>query len=648
MRGKQRDKGHSVGIGDMQAISNNTPCALFAHLPQPAGNGHLAVVSGLLAAGASPPRTNSRGEMAVTLALKKGHLPVVRRLLEHTGELAPLQASEAEASAAAAGSVAPEPAGPAPANAAASPTLPSGAPRLQLTNASKAWQMGFASGMLPRMRPLSLAALEQERQRVQLLLLALLRAHASSGSSAESRAAAVAEVRQLATPAAVANAAAGSDALLAALLACGVSLGVVDPADGSFPLLAAAHNGWQPMLRLLQHGADPNQCDALGNSVLHLLASRPGMLETAQHLLALHFGQQGGSGGSGVQASEASGDSEPQQQQGQQWEGKSQQPQASHQQRQQQQLLLDVGRLNVAGLDALGAALAANNRKFAELLLEHLIVAQQREQSEQRERQLAMASGAAEAPAAAAVVETNGAAAEQQPAAALAAQVLPAAADVQPTAAAAKACNLLVELGAKALADINKPRGAEAQHILVSQVRWDGCLWSRSFTGAVDCVVRSVARHHCLHSRTGAPCKLGRSSLCARTPVYQAGAVGQPQAATSAAGAAWAGCECARPQRPHPNHAGCGARAAGHPLRPACHRQGGPGSQGQCYGSQRLAAGSAQRRCRGAAHPAGCGCRWGVGSVLGGLALPWRGQTAKQGSTPACPVTVIAARAHHP
>ena len=436
-----------------------------ARLPQPAGNGHLAVVSRLLAAGASPTRTNSRGEMAVTLALKKGHLPVVRCLLEHTGELAPLQASEAEgsaAAAAAAGSVAPEPAGPAPADAAASPTLSPGAPRPQLTNASKAWQMGFASGMLPRMRPLSLAALEQERQRVQLLLLALLRAHATSGGGAESRAAAVAEVRELVTPAAVANAAAGSDALLAALLACGVSLGVVDTADGSFPLLAAAHNGWQPMLRLLQHGADPNQCDALGNSVLHLLASRPGMLETAQRLLAWHFGQQGGSGGNGVQTSEAIGGSEPQRQQGQQQS----QPSEGRQQQQQQQL--DVGRLNVAGLDALGTALAAKNRKFAELLLEHLIVAQQREQREQRERQLAMASGAAEA--AAAVVETNGAAAEQQPAAAPAAPVLPAAADVQPTAAAAKACDLLVELGAKALTDINKPRGAEAQHILVSQV----------------------------------------------------------------------------------------------------------------------------------------------------------------------------------
>ncbi|PRW56961.1 ankyrin repeat domain-containing 50-like [Chlorella sorokiniana] len=395
----------SVAAGVLQC----TPLQLAA------GNGHLAVVARLLAAGSSPTRTNSREEMAVTLALKRGHLAV-------------------------------------------------------LTNASKAWQMGFASGMLPRMRPLSLAALEQERQRFQLLLLALLRAHASSGGSAKSRAAAAAEVRQLATPAAVANAAAGSEALLGALLACGVSLGVVDPGDGSFPLLAAAHNGWQPMLRLLQHGADPNQCDALGNSCCHLLASRPGMLETAQHLLAWHFGRQGGetagggrSDGSDTQQQQQQGQ---QQQPGQQQPGQQQQPHAPQPSQQQ----LDVGRLNTAGLDALGTALAAKNRKCAELLLEYLIVAQQREQREQREqraRQLAAASAAAEPAGAAA----NGAAAEQAAATpAAAGPVLPPVAEVQPTAAAAKACDLLVELGAKALADINKPREPEGQHILVTQV----------------------------------------------------------------------------------------------------------------------------------------------------------------------------------
>ncbi len=421
------------------------------------------MVARLLAAGASPNRTNSRGEMAVTLALRKGHLPVVRRLLEHSGELAPLMEAveAAQAAAGAAGGEAPEPAGPAAGEAATAPALLPGAPRPQLTNASKAWQMGFASGSLPRVRPLSLAALEQERQRFQLLLLALLRAHASSGGSAESRTVAADEVRQLATPAAVSNAAAGSEALLGALLSCGVSLGVVDPADGSFPLLAAAHSGWQPMLRLLQSGADPNQCDALGNTALHLLASRPGMLETAQQLLAWHFGRQGSGSGSGR---EASRNFEAQQQQGQQ----------------QEKRQLDVGRLNTAGLDTLGTALAAKNRKFAELLLEHLIAAQQ------RERQLSAVS-AAEAEAAAAA---NGAAAEQAAAAmSMQAPVLPPSVDVQPTAAAAKACDLLTELGAKALADINKPREPGGQHILLSQVRGVG-LWFEALCVHVDVSAR--------------------------------------------------------------------------------------------------------------------------------------------------------------
>lgn len=395
--------------------------------------------------------------MAATLALKRGHLPVVRRLLEHSGELASTQQAGEGREAPPGTAAAPEPAGPAAVEAAAVPTGPPGAARPQLTNASKAWQMGFASGMLPRMRPLSLAALEQERQRFQLLLLALLAAHASSGGTAESRAAAAEEVRQLATPAAVANAAAGSEALLEALLACGVSLSCVDPADGSFPLLAAAHNGWQPMLRLLQRKSgpnrcDPNQCDALGNTVLHLLASRPGMLETAQQLMAWHFGQREDGGGNGGLASGGGSGSEGQQPSGQQQ--------------------LDVGRLNLAGLDPLGTALAAKNRRFAELLLEHLIVAQQREQRQRRERQLATAGAVAEAGAAA---DANGASAEPaaappQAAAPAPGPALPAVADVQPTAAAAKACDLLIELGAKALADINQPRGPEGQHILVTQV----------------------------------------------------------------------------------------------------------------------------------------------------------------------------------
>ena len=56
-------------------------------------------------------------------------------------------------------------------------------------------------------------------------------------------------------------------ALLDALLAAGCSLACVDPGGGSFPLLAAAQLGWEPMLRLLRRGADPNQAREKGEVI---------------------------------------------------------------------------------------------------------------------------------------------------------------------------------------------------------------------------------------------------------------------------------------------------------------------------------------------------------------------------------------------
>lgn len=382
----------------------------------------------LLAAGADPLRTNGRQEMAASSALRLGHLAAVRLLLEHRGEL------EAAADA--------------------------GAARPQLANASRAWQQGFTgSAALSTLRPLSLAALEQERQRFQLLLLALVRASAGGGDGPE----AAADVRQLAAPAAVAHAAAGSEALLDALLACGVSSGCTEPAHGSFPLLAAAHLGWQPMARLLGRGASPSQADAGGNTVLHLLASRPALLETAQEVLRWH-------------------DTRWRLARGQQHGG------------------LELEQLNAEGRDALGIALAAQNRRFAALLMEQLIAQLQAQQQWNREAALqgtapaappaaeangepgaAGAAAAGEAAPAGPTAEAGAAPADAAPAEAAPAEAAPAAAaapqiqlppppTVAPAVVAGKAIELLLLLGAKCLADINKP-GSDGQHVLLSQVR---------------------------------------------------------------------------------------------------------------------------------------------------------------------------------
>ena len=364
----------------------------------------------LLEAGACPLKTNSREEMAAALALQRGQLAVARRLLEHTGEAAAApQPAAADGQAAEA----------AVAEAAAQPAGPANGQRPQLANASKAWQSGFATGVLPRLRPLSLGALEQERQRYQLLLQALLEAHwAGAGSSSE----AAARVRLLATPASLAHAAAGSEALLDALLACGVSLTCVDPADGSFPLLAACHLGWQPVQRLLARGTNVNQAGPGGSTALMLMAARPAMLSTAQQLLSWAAWRN------------------KQQLLGQRVDGEEQQ-QAGEQQRGP---LLDPGLRNAEGRDALGVALAAKNRRFAEALLEHLV-----SQHQQLQQATAAAAGlpGATQPVAAAGAAAAGAA-----------------------AAVSAALSRLTELGAKCLADINLP-GRDGRHPLVSQVR---------------------------------------------------------------------------------------------------------------------------------------------------------------------------------
>lgn len=365
----------SVAAGVLQT----TPLMLAA------GNGHLAVAERLLEGGASPFKANSREETAAALALRGGHLAVVRRLLQHGGEL--VAAGEAE---------------------------PGVAARPQLANASRAWQMGFQSGQLGLRGCTSLAALEQERQRYQLLLLALLQA---AGGSAH----AAAEVRQLAPPSAVARAAAGSDALLAALLACGVGLDAVDAAGGPTALDEAAQLGWPTLQRLLRRGANPNQADSRGSTVLSLLAARPGLADTAQQLLAWAEEQE--------VAAAAAGDGG-----------------------QAQAQRLDALRVDAEGRDALGVALAAKNRRFADLLVEHL--------ARQQQRSVAAALGG-----------SPGAAAAWPPAPPA---TPPAAAagggggEAVP-GVAARAYELLTAAGARRLSDINKP-GPDGKHPLLAQV----------------------------------------------------------------------------------------------------------------------------------------------------------------------------------
>lgn len=459
-----------------------------------AGNGHLPVVECLLAAGATAlAKPNSREEVSAATALRNGHVAVARRLLEHTGEMGPAE----------------DPA----------------TPRPQLANASKAWHVGFTGGGLSRSRGIiSLAALERERQLYQLLVLALLRAHAG-GSDAP---AAVAEVCQLATPGALAHAAAGSLALLDAMLACGASLACVDPATGAFPLLAAAHHSWPSMQRLLQRGTSLHQCDAAGNTVLHLMASRPAMLETLHHLLSWHAAQQQERQGLGLPP------------------------------------LLDLQRANAEGCDAVGVALGTKNRRCAELLLEHLVAAQQGEQARHRDEQCAAAAAAAAASVGvgdeAEEGDTGAPAAAAAPVA-----VPPPPPKVSAAAVATKACDLLLALGAKRLADINKPF-AGGQHLLDPQV-------GREAQGAAGlgklCVPAGSQR--CWTGRSGprAPCSL-------RPP---AGGPCQPQAAAPPARPAWPRRQCARRSWAHAAHARRTAEAAGHRPGSAGHgarRRGRP------------------------------------------------------------------------
>ncbi|KAL4452217.1 hypothetical protein ABPG75_007879 [Micractinium tetrahymenae] len=451
--GAPADHDRSVWAG----VAQYTPLMLAA------AGGHLAVVDRLLRAGASPAKANAREEVPAMLALRHGHLAVLRLLLERGGEVLPPPLAPGEPGQEQQGQGWGQGSKRVPAAAAGVPQVAPGSPCLQLANASRAWQLGFSSGLLHRGKPTSLAALEEERQRYRLLLLALLGAHAGTGRGAGSAGAsgpgggsspssdgtngaaadAILQLRQLATPASLAHAAAGSEALLDVLLAAGLSVGSVDPADGSFPLLAAAHHGWQAMARLLSRGADPNQADPRGTTVLMLMAARPAMLETAQHLLRWHAEQAAAAAGSGREAATGANGTPatPAAAQVQPCTAAKQPPPAhdpqqppqqhSPQQRQQpvkcpqqHQPLLDLGKLDAEGRDAVGVALAAKNRRFAEELLAHLAVAS--------------------APPA-----------------------LRSDAAARAAAVATKAYDLLAERQAKRLADINALHGG--QHLLLAQ-----------------------------------------------------------------------------------------------------------------------------------------------------------------------------------
>ena len=206
----------------------------------------------------------------------------------------------------------------------------------------------------------------------------------------------------------------------------------------TFPLLEAAPLGWHAVLRLLRRGADPNDSLPDGTTVLLLLAGRPGMLATAQQLLGWHA----------VQVR----DGAPQR--------------------------LRLTQVDREGRDAVGVALAASNRSFAEALLAQLMA--QEQQGLGQVQALTPAQGeelkSAATEDAGAGAATVGAGAAEEPPAVHTPQKkpLPPASRLQGSngngnGSAAWAVTLLQQLGGKCgLADINRP-GRDGQHLLMAQ-----------------------------------------------------------------------------------------------------------------------------------------------------------------------------------
>ncbi|GAB4819010.1 hypothetical protein N2152v2_006056 [Parachlorella kessleri] len=239
-----------------------------------AGGGHAEVVQQLLGAGASVGVTNEREESAASLALQQGHLSIARQLLEASKD-------DAERDA-------------------------------QLAVMARKFHSGFAPGMAPskEKEPPPAEQVAQERAAYGAFIRALLEGTDGCACGAP--------------PSLLARAAAGSVALLDAVLAQGAVLtkpqqqqqqqqqsgqasspAVSDagaaalvraakPAvdwvafEGelaSLPLLEAAWFGWTAVSRLLERGADVNQMSTEGTSLLLLVASRPGLAPLGRQLL---------------------------------------------------------------------------------------------------------------------------------------------------------------------------------------------------------------------------------------------------------------------------------------------------------------------------------------------------------------------------
>ena len=214
----------------------------FTALHLAAEAGHLPVVRRLLAGGASLALFTSQEDCAASLALREGHLEVVKALLE---------AAEDE-----------EEKG------------------LQLARVARRLQTGFHSGAARTgMLPFSLLGVAEEREQLARLVQRLVQGLVEGGSQAAAAA-------RAAPSTAVAQAAAGSSRLLAHLLAAGASVSRVDP-PGGFPLLHSCWFGWPAMQRLLEAGADPNQASpSTQQTALQLLAAQPALAPEAEGLLA--------------------------------------------------------------------------------------------------------------------------------------------------------------------------------------------------------------------------------------------------------------------------------------------------------------------------------------------------------------------------